>query len=286
MGTKIIEYVDASHMYATNYIRNSKAIAVLWAIFTICYSIIVIVSFVTPEWVGDLESETGGRIGLWRMCEKTELGDTCSGKLEEIMDLPSMSFQVATIFAGAAVITSLLTILCLIFMVFMKSTTVFHICGWMQILSAISMIVSCVSFPFGWNSDEFRKICGPEANRFEVGLCGIRWAYALAIIACIDGCILASLAFILATRHIRLQPEPTYQRNHVFKGEVNNAYITDVSSLAGSGSRKSLNLKPVLLVTPPHHPSGGDDSISQFSSRTGTHNQRFHNPMHHHQFQL
>lgn len=48
MGTKIIEYVDASHMYATNYIRNSKAIAVLWAIFTICYSIIVIVSFVTP----------------------------------------------------------------------------------------------------------------------------------------------------------------------------------------------------------------------------------------------
>lgn len=44
------------------------------------------------------------------------------------------------------------------------------------------MIVACVSFPFGWNSDEFRKICGPDANRFEIGLCGIRWAYALAII--------------------------------------------------------------------------------------------------------
>ena len=49
---------------------------------------------IIKEWVGDLESETGGRIGLWRMCEKTELGDTCSGKLEEIMELPSMSFQV------------------------------------------------------------------------------------------------------------------------------------------------------------------------------------------------
>jgi LHFPL tetraspan subfamily member protein len=44
------------------------------------------------------------------------------------------------------------------------------------------MIVACVSFPFGWNSDEFRKICGPESNRFELGLCNIRWAYALAII--------------------------------------------------------------------------------------------------------
>lgn len=44
------------------------------------------------------------------------------------------------------------------------------------------MIVGCVAFPFGWNSNEFRKICGPESNRFELGLCGIRWAYPLAII--------------------------------------------------------------------------------------------------------
>lgn len=48
MGHKVIEYVDTSQLYATNYVRNSKAIAVLWAIFTICYSIIVVVSFVTP----------------------------------------------------------------------------------------------------------------------------------------------------------------------------------------------------------------------------------------------
>lgn len=47
MGTKI-EYVDSTHMYATNYIRNSKAIAVLWVIFTICYAIIGVVAFITP----------------------------------------------------------------------------------------------------------------------------------------------------------------------------------------------------------------------------------------------
>lgn len=124
------------------------------------------------------------------------------------------------------------------------------------------MIVGCVAFPFGWNSNDFRKICGPESNRFELGLCGIRWAYPLAIIGnyqniikitsihiysmfilfsfsihslslflldaciklifaltgCIDACILATLAFILATRHVRLQPEPMYQ-NSMFKGK-------------------------------------------------------------------
>lgn len=48
---------------------------------------------------------------------------------------------------------------------------------------AISMIVACLAFPFGFNSDEFRKICGPQSNRFEIGdLCSVRWAYALAII--------------------------------------------------------------------------------------------------------
>lgn len=107
------------------------------------------------EWVGDLESETGGRIGLWKVCERNEMSDNCVGKLEDMLELPSMSFQVtlafkpllslkilikisyqvATIFAAVAVATSLLTIMCLIFMIFLKSTTVFHLCGWMQILS-------------------------------------------------------------------------------------------------------------------------------------------------------
>lgn len=67
MGSKI-EYVESSHMYATNYIRNSKAIGVLWGIFTICYAIIGVVAFITPEWLGDLEHENPGRFGLWTRC--------------------------------------------------------------------------------------------------------------------------------------------------------------------------------------------------------------------------
>lgn len=87
------------------------------------------------------------------------------------------------------------------------------------ILTALCMVVACAAFPFGWNSDDFRKICGPEANRFELGLCGIRWAYPLAIIGCVDGVVLATLAFILATRHVRLQPDPIYQ-NSLYKGKL------------------------------------------------------------------
>ncbi|XP_073836562.1 tetraspan membrane protein in hair cell stereocilia isoform X2 [Musca autumnalis] len=274
MGTKI-EYVDTTHLYATKYIRNSKAIAVLWAIFTICYAIIGIVAFVTPEWIGDPDNESSGRIGLWQMCQKDEIFDNCKRKWENILQVPTFSFQLATLFMAAAVALALLTICFLIFVIFMKSTRVFHICGWLQIISALCMIVACGAFPFGWNSDDFRKVCGPDANRFELGLCGIRWAYPLAIIGCIDGVVLATLAFILATRHVRLQPDPMYQ-NSLFKGEINNSYITDGVSLAGS--RKNLNLQPILLVAPP-----GDDTISQFSSRTPNHRYNrpdYHNSMH------
>lgn len=92
------------------------------------------------------------------------------------------------------------------------------------------MIVACGAFPFGWNSDDFRKVCGPDANRFELGLCSIRWAYPLAIIGCIDGVVLATLAFILATRHVRLQPDPMYQ-NSLFKGNAINIQLCSSSSI-------------------------------------------------------
>jgi hypothetical protein len=46
------------------------------------------------EWVGDVDSETGGRIGLWKVCERNEMSDNCAGRLEDIMEMPSMSFQV------------------------------------------------------------------------------------------------------------------------------------------------------------------------------------------------
>lgn len=53
-------------------------------------------NFYFTEWVGDLDSETGGRLGLWQICQKDELADVCSGKLADIMSMPSIPFQVST----------------------------------------------------------------------------------------------------------------------------------------------------------------------------------------------
>ncbi|XP_061864238.1 LHFPL tetraspan subfamily member 4 protein isoform X2 [Colius striatus] len=41
---------EASKLYHDNYVRNSRAIGVLWAIFTICFAIINVVVFIQPYW--------------------------------------------------------------------------------------------------------------------------------------------------------------------------------------------------------------------------------------------
>ncbi|KAJ3649962.1 hypothetical protein Zmor_021675 [Zophobas morio] len=282
MGSKI-EYVDSSQIYATSYVRNSKAIGVLWAIFTICYAIIGVVSFVTPEWIGDTDSETPGKFGLWSVCYAEETGEQCKGRLDDFMSIASSAFQAATVFVGLAVVSALLTICAMILFFFCHSTTVFHVCGWTQLVSAICMIAGCVCFPAGWSEDSIRRVCG-ASDKYDLGSCGIRWAYLLAAIGCLDAVILATLAFILATRHVRLQPDPHYAPASLFKGEMNSAFVADTASVAGS--RKSLNLHPVLLMHP-----GQDDTYSQFSQRTvprSTHSGHYSHPhsLHHHNFQL
>nr|CAD7567394.1 unnamed protein product [Timema californicum] len=141
-------------------------------------------------------------------------------------------------------------------------------------VSAVCLIVGVVTYPAGWDSPEVKRTCGTAAGRYELGECGLRWAYLLAVIGCLDAVILSALAFILATRHVRLQAEPGYPANgSLYKGEVNNGFVGDAQSVAGS--RKSLNLHPVLLMPQPphsahpHHQPGDADRFSEFSNRTG-----------------
>lgn len=134
MGSKI-EYVDSSQIYATTYVRNSKAIGVLWAIFTICYAIIAVVSYVTPEWIGNVDGEHPAKFGLWSTCHAED--EQCVGKFQEFYKMKNLHFLIANVSVAVAVVTALLTIFCMIFFFFCHSTTVYHVCGWLQLISGI-----------------------------------------------------------------------------------------------------------------------------------------------------
>ncbi|KAG8222787.1 hypothetical protein J437_LFUL006779, partial [Ladona fulva] len=163
MGSKV-EYVEAHQMYATNYVRNSKAIGVLWGIFSICYAIISVVALVTPEWIGDtgytyggslqLQNQQPGRFGLWTYCSFSSgksLGggglveeEECRGVISDVVsssapsaDIPPLpaAFRAATILVAISVLLALITLVAFLLFFFLSPPSVFKACAWMQLLS-------------------------------------------------------------------------------------------------------------------------------------------------------
>lgn len=263
MGSKI-EFVDSTQLYTTKYIRNSKAVSVLWAVFTICYTILVFVAFTTNEWLGTADNDNEpnpSKIGLWSMCHRNAINgdEQCIGNLDDfLISIPNIAFKVATICVGFSLFLALCICMSIVSFCFCTSTTVFRFCGTVQLMSAIALLLGCSCYPFGWSEIEVKRICGVNAGQFRTGDCNIRWAYILAIISCFDAFVLSGLAFILATKHVKLQaiinnmPRiSTYNRN-----KINNGTMM-------STSRKSLNLHPVLMMHPNQNRS--DDTYSQFS---------------------
>lgn len=121
--------------YQVNYMRNSRAIGVLWAVFTMCFAIINVVVFVQPQWLGDTETSKGtGYFGLWKSCRLLQDGQDllCEGRLDDFSTIATPAFRAATVFIGLSVVIILLCLCFMILFFFLHSSTVFHICGWMQ----------------------------------------------------------------------------------------------------------------------------------------------------------
>lgn len=121
--------------YQANYLRNSRAIGVLWAVFTMCYAIINAVVFVQPQWLGDTETSKGtGYFGLWKACRLLQDGQDllCEGRLDDFSTIATPAFRAATVFVGLSLVVIFLCLAAFVLFFFLHSSTVFHICGWLQ----------------------------------------------------------------------------------------------------------------------------------------------------------
>lgn len=103
--------------------------------------------------------------------------------------------------------------------VFLFNATKMHVLlGSFFFVSGICLAIGILAFPAGWDNDHIRSICG-NSDDYELGDCGIRWAFVLAIIAFFDCWILGCLAFTLAHRVVVPQPEPQYMSpQSIYKG--------------------------------------------------------------------
>ncbi|XP_078466518.1 LHFPL tetraspan subfamily member 4 protein [Lampetra planeri] len=131
---------EAAQMYRTNYVRNSRAIGVLWSIFTICFAIITVVVFVQPYWVGDgPETPQAGFFGLVHRCVGTGPAKSdlrCEGSFMDFSSVPSGAFKAASFFVATSMVLASACVVCFALFFFCNTATVYKICAWMQLTSA------------------------------------------------------------------------------------------------------------------------------------------------------
>ena len=77
------------------------------------------------------------------------------------------------------------------------------------------MVIGCMIYPDGWDSEQVKRMCGQRTDKYTLGNCTVRWAYILAIISIMDSLILSFLAFSLETGRTSYYPRTSRWRAKV-----------------------------------------------------------------------
>ena len=139
---EVQQYSETTRVYYTNYVRNSRAVGVMWGVFTICFAIINIVVFIQPQWIGDTDTSPGtGYFGLYEYCELYQSGTSlyCTGRFDDFDTIISPYFKAASFFIGFSALLTLICVLCMLLFFFMNASIVYIICGFIQIGSGNSI---------------------------------------------------------------------------------------------------------------------------------------------------
>lgn len=130
---------EAAKIYHTNYVRNSRAMGVLWTAFTITFAVITVVVFIQPYWIGDsVNTPQAGYFGLFHYCIGNALTSelTCKGSALDFGSIPSGAFKTAMFFVGISTLLVVASIVCFSLFFFCNAGSVYKICAWMQLASS------------------------------------------------------------------------------------------------------------------------------------------------------
>ncbi|XP_076447833.1 LHFPL tetraspan subfamily member 3 protein-like [Babylonia areolata] len=260
---------ETAKAYHFRYMREYRAVAVVWALLSIIWCILNVVSFVQPQWIGDTQESPGyGHMGVFQYCypDSNKENYVCSGSFTDFDTILTDAFRACTFFVGVSALLMLFVVAALLLFFCFKKTAVFIFSGILQIFSALFMFLACVIYPVGWNHREVKLICGDGANEYRLGDCSIRWAYILAILGIFDAAVLAVLAFFLAAKRAKIEIYST-------PGTMSKSELNGYSETM---SKRSIPIQPQVVAVPG---DGEGDRYSEYShpasQRGGRSNQGF-----------
>ncbi|XP_072423517.1 LHFPL tetraspan subfamily member 4 protein-like isoform X4 [Chiloscyllium punctatum] len=190
---------DVAPLYQTDFVRNARAVAALWAVCTLCLALVEVVVLTEPGWV----QAPGSGLAPPRL----------------LRPLPAVPAD-----RGAAPVPGLSGR--------PRPGALLPDPGWIRgrrpgpgpgqhlprpgpspllqpghRLQASCQTLGCVTFPDSWEAPEVRALCGSRAGSYALGSCSVHWAFGLAVLGALDALVLSVLAFILANRQESLVPE-------------------------------------------------------------------------------
>ncbi|CAI4224472.1 unnamed protein product [Auanema sp. JU1783] len=197
-----------SFAYHSSYVRNWRVLGAIWVLFALSATILQILVFIHPAWIGN---EEGGYFGLYDYCSTSE----CTWNILRVRPL-SFSFEIAAFLVLAATVLTILAVFSILLLILLRDRYVFLLCSWMHMFSFIAMLTACSLFPNGWENPRVREVC--DSKKYNIGMCHLRWPYLLALVLVVDQLCLSLLGFVLACR----QP-PNIPEVHPFASELDSS---------------------------------------------------------------
>ncbi|KAG8431280.1 hypothetical protein GDO86_019125 [Hymenochirus boettgeri] len=197
-----MEVIEHAPLYDTNFVRNGRAITVLWASCTMFLGILEIVVLLEPTWI--LGGGGKSHFGLYQVCEEFDWGLECHGPPGALNALPP--FQTVAGFMVTALLLVLLSLTCVGLLWFCHSGTIFKLCAWLQLTAAFCQALACLLFPRGWDCPTIRPLCDFRSDRYQLGGCSVHWGFILAVLGTLDAVVLSVLGFTLGRRQDALHP--------------------------------------------------------------------------------
>lgn len=175
-----------------------SGVGVFWACSSFVSSVISCVGFFLPYWIsGQMFIQMAGKpgqnfpvhFGIFRRCNYPAIN--VDGELTMILecgryttfgDIPSTSWQIATLTIGFGSGICFLVSLTALFGVCVKGVviaTVARSAGLLQMCSALLMAAGVGLYPNGWDSAEVRQACGNTSRSYHLGDCSLSWCFYL-----------------------------------------------------------------------------------------------------------
>nr|KAG5708404.1 hypothetical protein BaRGS_026131 [Batillaria attramentaria] len=133
---------ETAKIYHFRYMREYRAVAVLWGLLSIIWCILNLVAFIQPQWIGDTPDPGSGygHMGVFQYCYPDTAKEkyVCSGSFTDFDTILNDSFRACTFFVGVSALLMLIVVAALLLFFCFKKTAVFVFSGILQLISVYS----------------------------------------------------------------------------------------------------------------------------------------------------